>query len=98
MKSAIAIAATITFCLTAILAAKRILHYCSSCTYCIEIFTSAFAVKLYEEIVSFDAEQKPGTSLKTSFKTCQFNESNLLTCHLQSERNYSGNDKCTLYG
>jgi len=38
-------AATVTYCSTAVLATKT---YCIYCTYCIEIFTSDFSVKFYE--------------------------------------------------
>jgi len=43
-------AVTMASCSPAILAVKSI--YCISCTYSIEIFTSAFAGKLYQQMVA----------------------------------------------
>jgi len=52
MKSASTMLATITSCSTAILAAKCILHTVHL-SYSIDIFTSNFAGKFYEQMVTF---------------------------------------------
>jgi len=51
IRSAIVMAAAMTSCSTAILASKTI-GYCRSCTCSIERFTSAFAGKVYEQMMA----------------------------------------------
>jgi len=69
---------------------------CSSVILGIERFTSAFARKVYEEMVALIQSRSLEFTVKT-FKTRQFNESKLFICRLKSEHNCSGENSRNMY-
>jgi len=62
---------------------------CSCAILGIERFTSAFARKVYEQMVAL-LQSRSLEFYHQNFKTCQFNETRFITCRLKSEHNYSG--------
>jgi len=63
--------------------------FCSSAILGMERFTSAFAKKVYEQMVALIQSRRLELHYQT-FKTCQFNEYRLFIYRLQSEHNCSG--------
>jgi len=86
IRSAVVMAAAMTSCSTAILAAKT---YCRSCTYSTERFTSALQEWFMSKWWQWSKVEAWNFTVKT-FKTCHFNESRLFICRLKSQHNCSG--------
>jgi len=64
------------------------INSCLNATLGIERFTSAFARKIYGQMVAMIKVEAWNFTIKT-FKTCQFNESRLFICRLKYEHNCS---------
>ena len=64
-------------------------HTADRALYSIDIFTSAFERKYYEQTVAFIQSRSLELYKKQTFKTCQLNKYRLSICPLKSEHNYS---------